>query len=165
MERVMEALFAPWRSVYVQGVHKNDRVDCVFCAAWQEGDDEKHLVLARAEKTFVMMNLYPYNPGHTLIVPNRHVSRLQDLTKEERQEVMEWAVRLEGALKKAFNPDGINIGVNLGKAAGAGIEDHLHGHMVPRWNGDTNFMPVISGTKVISEALKESFRKLREALL
>lgn len=161
----METLFAPWRSAYVQGVHKNESGSCIFCAASQERDDEKHLVLARTDKAFAMMNLYPYNPGHALIVPHRHVSRLQELGQEEMGEILEWAVRLEAALHKAFKPNGINMGMNLGKAAGAGIEAHLHVHTVPRWNGDTNFMPVVSGTKVISEALQESFHKLRDALL
>jgi ATP adenylyltransferase len=112
-----------------------------------------------------MLNLYPYNPGHMLIVPNRHLSRVQELEESERGELAEWVAKLEGVLRGSYKPDGINVGMNLGKAAGAGIEDHLHVHMVPRWNGDTNFMPVFFGTKVISEALKDSFRKIRQALL
>jgi len=112
-----------------------------------------------------MLNLYPYNPGHILIVPNRHLSRVQELGEAERGEMAEWVARLEGALRGSYKPDGINVGMNLGKAAGAGIEDHLHVHMVPRWDGDTNFMPVFFEAKVISEALKDSLRKIRQALV
>jgi ATP adenylyltransferase len=160
----MEPLFSPWRGAYVEDIHKRNEGGCIFCSAFQ-GDDESHLVVGRGKVSFAMLNLYPYNPGHILIVPNRHLSRVQELGEAERGELAEWVAKLEGVLRGSYKPDGINVGMNLGKAAGAGIEDHLHVHMVPRWNGDTNFMPVFFGTKVISEALKDSLRKIRQALL
>ena len=159
----MESLFAPWRGAYVEGVHKGQGSGCVFCSAFQ-GDDESHLVVGREKKSFAMLNLYPYNPGHVLIVPNRHLSRVHELEAAERNELAEWVVRLEGVLRGSYKAEGVNVGMNLGKAAGAGIEDHLHVHMVPRWNGDTNFMPVFFETKVVSEALKDSLHKIRQAL-
>src|SRR4030065_1457076 len=111
-----------------------------------------------------MMNLYPYNNGHLMIVPNRHVGSLEQITTEESHELMDEILLVEKVLQKIYSPQGFNIGANLGRAGGAGIEDHIHFHIVPRWNGDTNFMPIINDVKVISEAMEDTFRKLKASL-
>ncbi len=115
----------------------------------------------RYSKNFVMLNAYPYNPGHLLIAPYRHVATLEELTREELHEHFEIVSRSVKILKKALKPEGFNVGINLGKAAGAGIDDHVHTHIVPRWNGDTNFMPIIANAKVLSEALTDTYKKLK----
>ncbi|MFC1913322.1 HIT domain-containing protein [Chloroflexota bacterium] len=132
-----------------------------MCEKPEESDDVSNYILYRGEKNYIMMNSYPYNPGHLMVAPYRHIATPEELTDEERDEhftIMSRSVRL---LKQAFDPAGFNIGINLGRAAGAGIEDHMHTHIVPRWQGDTNFMPVISAVRIIPEALAETYDKLK----
>lgn len=134
---------------------------CVFCEASQGADDRANLVLYRSEICFIILNRYPYNNGHLLVVPYRHVGDLTDLTADESANVMhvvQYGVRL---LRRTFQPDAVNVGMNLGAAAGAGILDHVHAHIVPRWEGDTNYMTVFSGTRVISEELERTFDRLK----
>lgn len=158
----MEKLFSPWRLRYVAS-GKRDTA-CVFCRAVRGRADRASLVLARGRSAFVILNKYPYNNGHLMIVPNAHLPNLQDAPPATLNEMMELAVRCEGALRVVYRPSGINLGMNLGKSAGAGIEGHFHLHLVPRWDGDTNFMSVVHGTRVIPEALSDSYRRLRPHL-
>lgn len=150
-------LWAPWRMQYIAGP-KSD--GCILCGKAKEGADAKNLILARGSFTYVLLNIYPYNLGHLMIAPYRHVDSLGKLSPEERGEMMLWASTSERALREAFHAEGFNIGVNIGKVAGAGIDDHVHMHVVPRWGGDTNFMPVLGETKVIPEHLEDTYAKL-----
>lgn len=160
----VEHLHAPWRIEYILGP-KIPRGDVsVFKRIADDSDDEANLVICRARACFALLNNYPYNGGHVLVVPYRQVPGLEDLTDDEMLEVMQVARRCVAALKRVMKPDGFNLGFNLGRAAGAGIEEHLHLHIVPRWTGDTNFMPVIAGTTVLPQALREVAARLREAL-
>jgi ATP adenylyltransferase len=157
----MEHLWSPWRLAYVttpDSVRALD-ADCIFCRAGEPGNDD--LILARGRVCYVVLNLYPYNNGHLMVVPNRHVGSLQSTSAEERAELMRFARHAEVALTEAYTPQGLNVGINLGRPAGAGILDHLHMHMVPRWNGDTNFMSVVGNTRVLPEDLGETARRLR----
>jgi len=133
----------------------------VFCAAVKGRNDRTRLVLHRGEHNFVILNKFPYNNGHLMIVPNAHIRSLQDTSDEALIEMTRLAARCEAVLKRAYNPTGINLGMNLGRSAGAGIEAHYHLHIVPRWDGDTNFMTAVAGTRVIPEALQVSYRRLR----
>ncbi len=135
---------------------------CILCEKAKEPreEDTKNLVLARGPFTYVLMNIYPYNSGHLMIAPYRHIESLEKLSPEEREEMMTWASDSERILRNAFHAMGFNIGVNVGRVAGAGIDDHVHMHVVPRWNGDTNFMPVLGETKVMPEHLEETYAKL-----
>lgn len=155
----MKQIWAPWRVGYIE---MEKPKGCIFCDKPKEDKDESNYILYRGKKNFVMMNLYPYNPGHLMVAPYRHVANLEDLTKPELHEHIELVSLSIKALKQASNPPGFNLGMNLGRVAGAGIDDHIHTHIVPRWAGDTNFMPVISGDKVISRAMDETYRKVRE---
>jgi ATP adenylyltransferase len=132
---------------------------CIFCHSIEAGRDE--LVLVRGRLSFVILNLYPYNNGHLMVVPDRHVATLEASTLEERHELMRFTRHAEMALTEAYGPQGINVGINLGRPAGAGIVDHLHIHLVPRWNGDTNFMSVIGNVRVLPEDLGATARRLR----
>lgn len=153
----MEILWAPWRMRYVAG----DRpAACVFCKGLSEDDDRKNLILCRGDTGFVILNAYPYSPGHLLVVVNRHVAGLEDLTEAEGLELVRLAQRALAAVRAALRPDGFNLGANLGRVAGAGIEGHFHLHVVPRWDGDTNFMPVIGFVKVLPEDLESTFARL-----
>jgi ATP adenylyltransferase len=136
---------------------------CVFCQKLAEGPehDGENFVLLRAQHSFVVLNLYPYNNGHLLILPYEHVSRLEDLSPEAQAEMMHLISYLSRLMRQAMNPDGFNVGINIGKAAGAGIDDHIHIHVVPRWLGDTNFMPVIAEMRVIPEWLEDTYAKLK----
>ncbi|MEW6727403.1 MAG: HIT domain-containing protein [Bacillota bacterium] len=159
----MDRLWAPWRSKYVTSAIEPDP-ECIFCQKFKDSRDQQNYVLARTERCFVLLNLYPYNNGHLLIAPQRHVGEMDDLSGEELQELFEvtrWMARL---LRRAMKPDGFNIGINVGRVAGAGIPGHFHIHIVPRWNGDVNFMPVFGDVKVISESLDDSYCKLKEAM-
>jgi ATP adenylyltransferase len=150
----METIWAPWRVGYILGdAPPAGETGCIFCDKPGAGDDETHLVVARARHSFVLLNLYPYNNGHLMVAPYRHVARLEDLPDDEIAELMQVARRIEPVLRATMNPDGFNIGMNVGRVAGAGIDAHLHLHIVPRWGGDTNFMPVIGDTKVIPQSL------------
>lgn len=153
----METLWAPWRMEYVE---KARSPGCVFCDTSSTEHDEQNLLLCRGRRVFILMNLYPYNPGHVMIAPYRHVDDLGKLSAEEQLELIQEAARSMRLLRGVMNPDGFNLGMNQGKVAGAGIEDHLHLHVVPRWNGDTNFMPIVGQTRVIPEGLAATYQKL-----
>ena len=155
----MERLWAPWRHAYVTGASGSGATDCIFCNTLAPDRDE--LVLFRGLVAFVILNLYPYNNGHLMVVPNRHAPNLATLTTDEQVELMRLTRHAEIAVTEAYAPHGINVGINLGKPAGAGVLDHLHVHLVPRWNGDTNFMTVVGDTRVLPEDLKSSAAKLR----
>jgi len=152
-------LWAPWRIQYIRGPKTGE---CFFCgkAGAPERDAANH-VIARGRHCFVLLNEFPYNSGHLMIAPYRHVADLDALTPEEFADILDLTVRSEQMLKKLMHPDGFNFGFNIGAAAGAGVKDHVHGHLVPRWVGDTNFMPVLGDTRVIPEALTETTRALR----
>ena len=157
----MDRLWAPWRSVYIGKDHGSE---CIFCSKLNDNKDEENHVLMRGKKTFVLLNIYPYNNGHLMVAPNRHVGDITELDAEESQELFQTVQKMVAVLRKAFNPEGFNVGINLGKIAGAGVPGHVHVHIVPRWGGDTNFMPVIGDVRVISEGLDLTYRKLKEAL-
>ena len=156
----MERLWSPWRMEYLEAVREEEPEGCVFCELLVEGDAETARVLARNELAFVALAKYPYNPGHLLILPVRHTGELEDLTATEHGAIAAHLQRGIRALREAADPHGFNVGLNLGRVAGAGIPDHLHWHLVPRWGGDTNFMPVIGQTRVLPELLAETYRKL-----
>jgi len=158
----MKKLWAPWRMKYIESFDKVK--ECVFCKALREDDDEKNLVLYRDTHSFIIMNKYPYNNGHLMIAPNRHVGDITSLSEEEVLSMFRCLKIAISAIRDSMKPDGFNVGINVGRAAGAGIEDHVHMHVLPRWLGDTNFMPVIADTKVISEALEDTYRKLKESI-
>jgi len=157
----MEHLWAPWRMEYVL-MEKPE--GCIFCQKLEEGKDEANFVLFRGRANFVMMNLFPYNPGHLMVAPHRHTSELEDLTQKELLEHFELVRRMVSLLKKSVGAQGFNIGLNLEEVAGAGVAEHLHTHIVPRWLGDTNYMPVTAGTKVIPEGVAATYRRLKEKL-
>ena len=155
----MEQIWAPWRSRFIEGPKKEG---CIFCYLPLEGDDKKTLILHRGKEAFIILNAYPYAAGHLMVAPFRPVARLADLTSSEKIEILELTARCEAVLTSAMKPEGFNVGFNLGKAAGAGVENHLHCHIVPRWVGDTNFMPVLGQTRVINESLEKTYDKLKE---
>jgi ATP adenylyltransferase len=155
----MELIWAPWRIEYIQ-MEKPE--GCILCNQPKQNKDALYYILYRGEKNFVMLNAYPYNPGHLMIAPYRHTASLEELTDEELKEHFEIARRSTKILRQVFNPGGFNLGINLGKIAGAGIDDHFHTHIVPRWQGDTNFTPVIADVKVLPEALSETYQKLKD---
>jgi len=157
---VTRQLWAPWRLEYVQGADDGDR--CFFCAA-VDGDDEGHLVVRRGQAAFVLVNRFPYASGHLMVAPVRHEGTLEALRDEEALEVHRLATQALAALGATYRPDGFNLGWNLGRVAGAGVVDHVHLHVVPRWSGDTNFMPVLADVKVLPEHLAETRRRLAEA--
>lgn len=160
----MERLWTPWRMEYIRASGTEDQAGCIFCDLPAAGDDERARILTRLERAFVILNTYPYNPGHLMVAPLRHVGELEELTGDELADTNELLRRSIGALKREVQPHGFNVGMNLGRIAGAGIPDHIHWHVVPRWNGDTNFMPVIGQTKVLPELLDETYARLREPL-
>lgn len=137
---------------------------CIFCDKPACGDDQKELILHRGRLCFVLMNLYPYNTGHLMVAPYRHAASLEDLEPEEAVELMELTTECVKVIKRTMGPEGMNLGINLGKAAGAGFDAHVHMHVVPRWAGDTNFMPVIGETKVMPESLEQTYVRLKESL-
>jgi ATP adenylyltransferase len=155
----MERLWAPWRHAYVTSASGPANDACIFCNISEPGREE--LIVARGRVSFVILNLYPYNNGHLMVVPYRHAPNLATLSGEEQAELMRLSRHAEIAVTEAYAPHGINIGINLGKPAGAGVLDHLHVHLVPRWNGDTNFMTAIGNTRVLPEDLAASAAKLR----
>ncbi len=154
----LDRLYTPWRLAYVTGAAKS--VDCVFCAAVSSPDADP-LIVFRGSTAFVILNLFPYNNGHLMVVPNRHIATLVDAAPDELCEMMELTRLCEMALREAFAPDGLNMGINLGRAAGAGILEHLHIHAVPRWNGDTNFMTIVGQTRVLPQELPVTADRLR----
>lgn len=154
----MKRLWAPWRIDYIRG---EKPVGCILCDKPKEDRDKENLILQRGKHGFVMMNLYPYNSGHLMICPYKHVDTLENLSDEITDNLMQILKGSLTALRKTFNPEGSNVGLNLGKAAGAGIDDHVHFHIVPRWVGDTNFMTVVSESRVIPEDIDETYRLLK----
>lgn len=160
----MEILHAPWRIEYILAPKAPKSDVSLFSQIAQSSDDEANHVICRDRTCYALLNTYPYNCGHLMVVPYKQVADLEDLTDDEMTDLMKLTRRCIRALKKVMSPNGFNVGINLGRVAGAGIEEHLHIHVVPRWNGDTNFMPVLAGTSVVPEALKEVAAKLRKAL-
>lgn len=154
----MRTLWAPWRIDYILGP-KPDA--CVFCLPEHREEDERRRILHRGRHAFVILNIFPYNNGHLMVTPFRHVMRLTDLSPEETHECMDLIVACSDILTKLFKPQGINVGLNLGEAAGAGIREHLHFHLVPRWNGDSSFMAVFSETRVIPQHLDQTYATLK----
>jgi ATP adenylyltransferase len=157
----MNVLWAPWRGAYVMAPKADG---CIFCDALAAGDDRGRLIVHRAPHAFIMLNQFPYNSGHVMVVPYRHAARLDALSEDEAGALVAVTALAVRALEAALAPQGFNIGLNLGRAAGAGVEDHLHVHVVPRWVGDTNFMPVVAATKVLPQHLAETYDRLQEAL-
>ncbi len=161
----MERLYAPWRMAYVDqpDAKRPGATGCVFCDKAAENDDDANLIVHRGTHCFVLLNLFPYNNGHLMVAPYQHTAELNALDDAATLELLSLAKRAQAALGQAFHPEGYNLGMNLGRVAGAGIADHLHLHIVPRWNGDTNFMPVLADVKVLPDSLENSCRKIREA--
>lgn len=160
----MKQVWAPWRKRYL--IVKKSRAGCIFCRAVKvpASRDPKNLVLYRSPLSFMILNLFPYNNGHLMLVPKRHVASLEKLNEKERLDLLnlhDLALRI---LRKALHPKGFNIGINLGRSGGAGVLGHIHLHIVSRWEGDTNFMPVLTGTKIISDSLQETYKRLRRFL-
>ncbi len=156
----MKNIWAPWRKEFILS-KKNE--NCFFCEAVKENQDRKNLVLYRGEECFCILNKYPYNNGHLMVAPNLHKDDLSKLSSSEMLEFMTLTRDMKDMLSKKMNPDGFNLGINMGKFAGAGVEDHIHLHIVPRWKGDTNFMPVVSDTKVISQSLDDLYLELKNS--
>jgi ATP adenylyltransferase len=154
----MKHIWAPWRVAYIRAEKPKN---CIFCDKPKEDNDNENRILFRGKFNFVMMNNYPYNPGHLMVIPYRHISSIEELNDVERLEHAQITANCIAILKKVFHPAGFNTGMNLGKVAGAGIEEHIHSHVVPRWQGDTNFMPVIGDVRVIPEAVDDTYRKLK----
>jgi ATP adenylyltransferase len=160
----MDHLWAPWRMAYINQDKPKDDEGCFLCVAPQQHDDAANLILARGARCFVIMNRYPYNNGHLMIAPYEHLPTIEELDSPTLTELMTLAQRCLAALRTAMHPDGFNLGINQGKVAGAGVADHVHLHVVPRWNGDTNFMPVLADVKVMPDFLENTYRQVRDAL-
>jgi ATP adenylyltransferase len=156
----MKHVWAPWRIEYIKA---EKSAGCIFCDKPKENKDRENYILYRGKKNFIMLNGYPYNPGHLLIAPYRHTANLEELEEAERNEHYELVSRSIAVLKKVLKPAGLNMGANLGRAAGAGIEDHFHTHVVPRWQGDDNFMTVLGDVKVIPQALADTYDTLMDS--
>jgi ATP adenylyltransferase len=155
----VDYLWTPWRMKYIQENNKNQ--DCVFCVAAGDTDGEENLIFHRGRNAFMILNRYPYTSGHVMCVPFAHVSRPDGLPPEVRAEMMELVNQTLLVLEAVYHPEGFNVGMNLGEAAGAGVADHLHMHIVPRWGGDTNFMSTFGGTRVLPESLPDTYRRIR----
>jgi len=154
-----EKLWAPWRAGFILS---KKETGCIFCKRLKEKDSVKNLIVHRGKNAFVILNKYPYNAGHTMIVPMRHVGQIEKLKADEAAEFFELMQKAVAIIKKSLKPTSMNLGMNLGKASGAGVPGHLHMHIVPRWTGDTNFMPIIGQTKVVSVPLEPVYKKLRK---
>ena len=152
-------IWAPWRLRYVSNARQQD--DCVFCVKPDEGDDREALIVHRGERCYVILNLYPYTSGHLMVAPFEHVGRLQDIEAEVTAEMMDLAQQAIRKMEEVYSPEGFNLGVNQGRVAGAGVEGHIHLHVVPRWAGDNNYMPVIADTRVMPQSLEESYDALQ----
>jgi len=161
----MNKLWSPWRSQYIDSFNSNEsQRGCIFCDAVKfDVEDKNNLLVRKSNLTFTILNLYPYNNGHLMVVPDRHIDEFNDLTEIESSEIMQELKLAKLALTEILNPEGFNVGANLGRVSGAGIDEHIHFHIVPRWNGDTNFMPVLGEVKVISQDLLETKMKLLKA--
>ncbi len=157
----MEHIWTPWRMEYIQ--EHSDYEGCIFCLAAEAEDNEGNLIFYRGEHVFMILNRYPYTSGHVMCVPYAHKSRLQDLSRETRIEMMDLVSKAVEVLQSVYQPEGFNVGLNLGESAGAGMADHLHMHIVPRWGGDTNFMSAIGLTRVMPESLPDTFHRIKSA--
>jgi ATP adenylyltransferase len=155
----MDYLFTPWRYAYITTADKAP--ECVFCAQAREKDDAKALIVHRGEHCFVILNAFPYTSGHVMIAPYEHLDQLQKLSSPAAQEMMVLMQKLEGILRQLYHPDGLNMGMNLGKAAGAGVAGHIHMHVLPRWVADANFVSVIGETRILPEALATTYQRIR----
>lgn len=155
MKKHMDIIWAPWRMEYIKQ-NKKDK-GCFLCRVIKSKNDRKNFILYRGKNVFVILNIFPYNNGHIMVVPNRHTGAIEEIKEEEEKEIFLLLKASVKILKEVLNPAGFNIGINLGEVAGAGVAGHIHFHIVPRWKGDTNFMPVISNTKVISQSLNELY--------
>jgi ATP adenylyltransferase len=155
----MKFIWAPWRVAYIRNTGKTE--GCIMCDKPKENKDDENRILYRGKYNYVMMNNYPYNPGHVMVIPYRHGSNLEDLTPEEKSEHIEIIAKCIVVLKRVYNPAGFNSGMNLGRVAGAGIDTHIHSHVVPRWQGDTNFMPVVADVRVIPEAVDATYQRMK----
>jgi ATP adenylyltransferase len=155
----MDYLWTPWRTTYMK--EKRDKTRCVFCAAGESLSDEESLVIYRGKLVFVLLNRYPYTSGHLMIAPYAHVSRLRQVDESTTDEMMRLARHAEGVVEDEYKPEGLNLGLNLGEAAGAGIEQHIHMHVLPRWWGDANFMTSVANTRIIPEALEDTYVKIK----
>lgn len=153
-------IWAPWRLDYVKDAGKDNEQECVFCAAASAGDDRQMLILHRGDRCFVILNKFPYTNGHLMVAPYEHLGALQSLPEETLAEMMSLTQRSMSALQDAYDPHGFNVGMNQGRVAGAGVEHHVHMHVVPRWGGDTNFMPVLGDTRVMPQTLDQSLEAL-----
>lgn len=158
----MERLWAPWRMEYIANADKTE--GCIFCDKPKQDCDDKNLLLLRRERAFIMLNAFPYSNGHLMVSPYRHTANLDDLDDAELLEMMRLTREAVNILKEAFQPDGFNVGVNMGRVAGAGIADHIHIHIVPRWSGDVNFMPVLGDVRVIPQSLESVYERLSAIL-
>ena len=158
----MKRLWAPWRMAYIEAGGKQDE-GCIFCVKPAEDRDEENLLLHRGVRCFVLMNLFPYNNGHLMVAPYAHVPGIEELDAETLSDMMATTQTCLATLRAAMNPQGFNMGINQGVVAGAGIADHVHFHIVPRWNGDTNFMPVLADVKVMPDYLRNTYRQLKAA--
>jgi ATP adenylyltransferase len=161
----MEQLYTPWRKSYVTSNNRNSE-GCIFCACFKEVEehDRENYLIYRGKSTFVIMNIYPYNTGHLMILPHDHISTLAEMSEEAQNEMISLATYFTDLLSGLMKPDGFNLGINIGRTAGAGIESHLHMHLVPRWSGDGNFMAVIGQTRVLPETLEETYERILTAL-
>lgn len=155
-----QRIWAPWRLRYVKNASKSD--DCIFCTKPEAGDDREALIVHRADATFVMLNLFPYTNGHLMVAPYEHVGKTQEIAPEVTAEMMALAQRAMDVLEGVYAPEGFNLGINQGQIAGAGVLGHIHLHVVPRWAGDNNYMPVIADTRVMPQSLEESYDALLE---
>ena len=155
----MDKLWAPWRIKYITGTK---RKGCIFCQALKSKNDSRSNLVYRSKYCFAILNTFPYNNGHLMVVPNRHTADMSELKDEELLDLQKTQVTMLSALKLALKPAGFNVGINLGKVAGAGIAEHMHIHVVPRWESDTNFMPIVSDTKIISQSLQDLYKLLRK---
>lgn len=158
----MEKIWAPWRVEYISHIARKPK-GCVFCNMIKEKKDSKNFIFKRSKHCFAVLNIYPYNNGHVLIVPNRHVKDITKMKAEEKEDFYALLEDVQKLLEKKMNPNGFNIGMNIGKFAGAGFPNHLHFHIVPRWKGDVNFMPVVGNTKVVSQSLQSLYKLLKNA--
>jgi ATP adenylyltransferase len=156
-----QRIWAPWRLAYVKDASKDSADECIFCAKPGEDDDEANLIVHRGERCFVILNLFPYTNGHLMVAPYEHAGSLQGLQPETVAEMMALTQRAMEILEDAYEPHGYNVGFNQGRVAGAGVEHHIHMHVVPRWGGDTNFMPVLADTRVMPQTLEQSYEALR----
>jgi ATP adenylyltransferase len=160
----MDYLWTPWRYQYLEQATQGKQPDCIFCDALARNRDEETLIVHRGKKSFIILNRFPYTSGHVMVVPYAHVAELHLCEPAALQEMMELAQKLETVYHNAYKPEGMNLGMNLGKAAGAGVAGHLHLHMLPRWIGDSNFMTVTGETRVHPEELRTTFDRLKKAL-